>query len=300
MASSPTPEANRLYDKLIDDIETELCKLEPDETDDDEIVEEIVEDVFHKYSEKINRTFKDPQDIKERILSEFYDYTPAIIWKAAYGDTQGVKARLRRGDPVDKTDNTGDTPLHKASQEGNIEIVKILLRAGASVDKTDNGGVTPLFCAAENGHIDVVKALLNKDANVNLENEYGDTPLHAAAEDGNIEIVRALLKTGAIVDKENNDGKTPLSIAIERNNEGVAELILTKNAITEVLERINLPEDILTKVASYLGGKRKTKKSKRKQKRTKRNRTKSKRFTGKYERTHVSRKQSMKKRHRKS
>ena len=267
MASSPTPEANRLYDKLIDDIETELCKLEPDETDDDEIVEEIVEDVFHKYSEKINRTFKDPQDIKERILSEFYDYTPAIIWKAAYGDTQGVKARLRRGDPVDKTDNTGDTPLHKASQKGNIEIVKILLRAGASVDKTDNDGVTPLFCAAEHGHIDVVKALLNEDANVNLENKYGDTPL---------------------------------SIAKKRNNAGVVKLILTKKAIKETLLHKNLPEDIVTKVASYVGGKRKTKKSKRKQKRTKRNRTKSKRFTGKYERTHVSRKQSMKKRHRKS
>ena len=48
-------------------------------------------------------------------------------------------------------DKTGNTPLHIASERGNIEAVKILLDHGASGDAQNHHLETPMHLAAQKG-----------------------------------------------------------------------------------------------------------------------------------------------------
>ena len=53
------------------------------------------------------------------------------------------------GADVNKANNSGRTPLIRASRGGHVEIVEILLAAGAKKDKTDTDGYTALALATE-------------------------------------------------------------------------------------------------------------------------------------------------------
>jgi ankyrin repeat protein len=56
----------------------------------------------------------------------------------------------------------GNTFLHYAAYDGNIEVVKLLIKKGAYVNATDYDGYTPLHKAAFKGHIEIVKLLIEK------------------------------------------------------------------------------------------------------------------------------------------
>jgi ankyrin repeat protein len=51
----------------------------------------------------------------------------------------------------------GQTPLHVASELGNMDLVQLLLDSGANVTVTNANGQTPLHLACAKGHTDVVK-----------------------------------------------------------------------------------------------------------------------------------------------
>jgi len=87
-------------------------------------------------------------------------------------------------------DNDGNTPLHTACENGNIEIAKALLTAGAGANTQDNDGNTPLHTACKNGNIDIAKALLIAGANQNVENKEKKKPFQVAKP----EVVEALRK----------------------------------------------------------------------------------------------------------
>jgi hypothetical protein len=65
----------------------------------------------------------------------------------ASGDAEIVSDLLKAGASVDKRDDFGNTPLHRAAWQGDRQIVQTLLRhgAGAAVQRPD--GATPLDLA---------------------------------------------------------------------------------------------------------------------------------------------------------
>ena len=54
----------------------------------------------------------------------------------------------------------GNTPLHRASRSGRIEIVRLLVEHGASVEAQDDGGMTPLDVASGEQREEIIKLLL--------------------------------------------------------------------------------------------------------------------------------------------
>ena len=54
---------------------------------------------------------------------------------------------------------SGQTPLHKAADDGFKGLVQELLEKGADVNATDNGGRTSLSLAEEKGHVEIVELL---------------------------------------------------------------------------------------------------------------------------------------------
>ncbi|MEQ1829286.1 MAG: ankyrin repeat domain-containing protein [Pirellula sp.] len=56
-----------------------------------------------------------------------------------------LQAMIKRGAKVNVADTSGDTPLHWAVRDRNVESVKLLLEAGANVTAIDNEGRSPSY-----------------------------------------------------------------------------------------------------------------------------------------------------------
>lgn len=80
-------------------------------------------------------------------------------------------------DGPDTHDALGDTLLHYAASQGNLEHIETLIRLGADIDRPGDIGNTPIQCAAMRGQRSAVKVLLAAGADPTKANEFGDTAL---------------------------------------------------------------------------------------------------------------------------
>jgi ankyrin repeat protein len=163
----------------------------------------------------------------------------------------------------------GGTALHKACEDGHVEVARALIRNGADINarrgyfgeetvlmaacaaRRGTHGVqrpdldtarlilksgadvnlrTPLRRAAYCNHVDVVRLLLEFRAEVDRRDRYGKTPLMAASEEGHDECVRVLLGAGADVDACEENGKGALYYACYEGHTSTAQLLLDRGA----------------------------------------------------------------------
>ena len=106
------------------------------------------------------------------------------------------------GEDVYTIDEEGNTPLHLAAFEGDVDLVRRLIRAGAYVGATNGSKLTPLQVAAKAGQTDVVRALIRARANTKAQME---PALTIAAEEGRADTVRALIAAHAFPEAQMED-----------------------------------------------------------------------------------------------
>ena len=70
----------------------------------------------------------------------------------------------------------GFTPIHRAAQNGHLEVVKMLANFTENPNATNSDGLTPIHLAAMNGHTQVVKYLSKFTKNPNAPDINGVTP----------------------------------------------------------------------------------------------------------------------------
>ncbi len=127
----------------------------------------------------------------------------ALMWAAAEGHPDAVKALLDGGADVKVHSAKGQTALFFAVRKGNIDVVDRLLTAGADITertasetltakndaKVDVPGDTMLVVAINNAHFNLTDFLLNKGADPNQAGARW-TPLHALSRVRNYEEVQ--------------------------------------------------------------------------------------------------------------
>lgn len=127
----------------------------------------------------------------------------------------------------------GETPLHWAAHNGEVEIVTALLDSGAQIDADEIGlyGGKPLHWAAEHAP-NIVELLLARGAAVDSRNlmpgeMLGYTPLIMCACQRNdcAECARLLLDAGADINARSAAGKTAEDYALERGSEQVLAIL---------------------------------------------------------------------------
>jgi ankyrin repeat protein len=69
----------------------------------------------------------------------------------------------------------GDTALHHATRNGDLEIVEQLVGAGADVNGTTDNGHFPLYCAAGHGHVETTRYLVENGADLQARLAEGKT-----------------------------------------------------------------------------------------------------------------------------
>ncbi|KAF3287590.1 hypothetical protein TWF970_007305 [Orbilia oligospora] len=119
---------------------------------------------------------------------------------------QTTKLLLEAGaNPKSTEPGTSTTALHLAASLGREKIVKYLLKYindKEEVNKSDDNGDTPLHRACVNGHYKCVKLLLKGGAKVELADRVGALPLHHALMKRDWKIAGKLIRAGANIDRE--------------------------------------------------------------------------------------------------
>ncbi|XP_008435591.1 ankyrin-3-like isoform X25 [Poecilia reticulata] len=156
-------------------------------------------------------------------------FTPLHI-ASHYGNINVATLLLNRGAAVDFKARNDITPLHVASKRGNTNMVRLLLERGARIDARTKDGLTPLHCGARSGHEQVVEMLLNRGAPLMSKTKNGLSPLHMATQGDHLNCVQLLLHHEVPVDDVTNDYLTALHVAAHCGHYKVAKVILDKKA----------------------------------------------------------------------
>lgn len=192
----------------------------------------------------------------ERVIREFPDQTPLVTLSRSYLTVSGqvmatnitpptnaaseesdevrrIQAMIKDSpDLINAVNSSGQTPLHRAAEQGQVIVATFLLDNGAEVDPKDKNGQTPLHLAAGLGHTDMVELLLAHKADVQAKCNVFTTPtaLHIAVEKGLRTLVELLLAHKADVNARTGSGPTPLHIAAVRGFKVVAEVLIRNGA----------------------------------------------------------------------
>ena len=152
---------------------------------------------------------------------------------AERGNLELARSLVQSGLEVNHSDNSGETPIHRALHAGPwknsraMDVAELLLDNGARVDlrtlaalgygervaaflqeepatlnERDTSGATALYHACHNNRTETVKRLLALGADPNVENADGETPLstaclHTQSQECDVEIIEALVASGA-------------------------------------------------------------------------------------------------------
>ncbi|ELU16238.1 hypothetical protein CAPTEDRAFT_194722 [Capitella teleta] len=120
-----------------------------------------------------------------------------------------------RADP-NAEDEEGKTALHYvAASKAKIasQLVTKLLEDGSDIESRDRRCFTPIHCASQSGNVDVVLSLLDGGCEANARGYAGTTPLHISAINGHDQVACALLRKGADVMLYDDSGLTPVDVA---------------------------------------------------------------------------------------
>src|SRR3569833_1679081 len=159
----------------------------------------------------------------------------ALWWAAARGDTEAMRALLRRGASVDLSDCEGDSPLHAAfyspAREG---AVRLLLEPGVCFGYRNKRNCTTLHHAVHHHNdAEYIRPLIGPDVTVNKRaGPFGETALAIAARKNHFAVAQQLLDLGADVDLANSQGTTPLMECIYFNCHRTMRLLLGRGAAT--------------------------------------------------------------------
>ncbi|USE33833.1 ankyrin repeat domain-containing protein [Endozoicomonas sp. SCSIO W0465] len=139
----------------------------------------------------------------------------ALHIAAINGEKNMARLLQVEGIDIDVLDSEGNTALHHAVRNHNLETVKTLLKFNADANIRNNcGGFTPLHLAARKPkYPDLFTLLIEHKARFDIPDERGRLAIHAASEGGHELALEHLIKNKADVNAIAQDGRTALHYA---------------------------------------------------------------------------------------
>ena len=123
--------------------------------------------------------------------------------------------------------NSFQSPFQVASSESifqNPELCRLLVTK--MYENNDSFGNTPLHIACKDNDVQLLKVAVELKCDPNLTNITGETPVHLACTSGNLEMVRLLMKMNCDTKIENKDGDDALMIALHFGHLEIVELLI--------------------------------------------------------------------------
>jgi cytohesin len=130
-------------------------------------------------------------------------------------------------------------------------VPELLFANGASISARDIAGNTPLHAATDHGNVrkDLLELLIAKGADVQARNKAGQTPLHRVCmirrQDKPLErTAEVLLAHGAEVDAKDKSGNTPFHFAVRNGHGKLIDLLQAKGAIISKDDNLLADEEV--------------------------------------------------------
>ncbi|KAK3584334.1 hypothetical protein CHS0354_031005 [Potamilus streckersoni] len=141
------------------------------------------------------------QDVMElfrniKIGSHLGDYKQSLLHICViYRNDYLLELALKhRKVEINRTDYLGQTPLHTAVQDSNLEAVKILIKYGAVIEIRDKDGNTAIHLAVHKSTNILEELICVNGTDVNVRNNAGKTPYQLACELSKTEHIKTLEK----------------------------------------------------------------------------------------------------------
>lgn len=164
---------------------------------------------------------KDFQFLRTSITANIYNTDQKLAQLKQNTNLEGFK----QTDP-----KTGDSLLHIAAEEGELEILKYLLSQDLDVNVKNNNDDTLLHAAVQGKDTKkqnaIITFLLNENLDINAKNKEQSTPLLLAIGNGNLALIKLLIENhnaGMPYSKTNGDNE--LIYAARLNNPTITAYI---------------------------------------------------------------------------
>jgi len=151
----------------------------------------------------------------------------------------------------------GDTPLHRASRLGHLEIAKVLLaHPEIEVSQGNKGDASPFFIACQIGRKEMVSLLLADPRVDPNKPDVGDTtPFFMACRKGHKGVVSLMLAYPRIdPNKPTNDQTTPMWQASQEGHLVVVQLLLASGTEIDTRTRSTFNNKTAAEQARAIGG----------------------------------------------
>lgn len=148
--------------------------------------------------------------------------TPAIFQEVKEGNVEAIKKRIENCEDLSQKDESGNTVLHVAAQEGHEEIVEAL------TDEPDYSGFFGWVSWLASPFVSS-PTLPNKDE----ANNDGDTPLHKAFAYGRNGVAEKLLIKKVKVDIKNKKKRTPVFMVVYNNKPETIPVLVKYNLLEQ-------------------------------------------------------------------
>ncbi|MDI1488120.1 MAG: hypothetical protein OHK93_007394 [Ramalina farinacea] len=162
------------------------------------------------------------------------DISP-IMYAVFNGQVKIAGVLLSRGAQVDAT-TAGWTPLHKASEQGDLQMMQLLLENGAGIEARSPKKFPPYKNIANrlrrSSDVDFSSTDDDDTEEDNQSSSGGNgwTPLLRAASTGFEEATRLLLSHAANVEARSPSNATPLALASEKHHLPIIDMLLSRAA----------------------------------------------------------------------
>lgn len=179
-------------------------------------------------------------------------YRMAIFKNLSLDQLNCLNYLLLKGADANKENNNGYTPLtaHLSSNNFDKEFLNRLIANNVEVNYPDFDGNTPLHYATMNNNLNAVEYLLENGANTNVKNKDGITPLHIAVKTKNYDIVAKLLSFGADRNTKDINGISALDIVKTSNDVDLLKLFnITKEDIKKDKLLVELQEILINNIS---------------------------------------------------
>jgi ankyrin repeat protein len=159
------------------------------------------------------------------------DGQTALHWATRNGQINTVNLLLRHGFGVNLVDREGNSALHHAINQGQEALFRVLVDNGVNIELTDNRGQTPFLNAVENMAVNAAQILFKMGAKSGALNFMKQNSLHLATlgrEDEALQVATILFIHSDCLDPSANnlDNMTPLHYSVARSHQKLSKLLL--------------------------------------------------------------------------
>ena len=155
-------------------------------------------------------------DLTQKIRNDFYELNmKQLKWVSSVTIDYLRSVGLDLGAVYQKTDDFGNSMLHKLVQIRDIKPLKLLISKFNNVNIQNDKQETPLHIACKVGNKASAKVLLSYFAEIDVKDQNGNTPLMNVASQKNpdVSFLNFLLRNGADLCMENNFNEKAWDIA---------------------------------------------------------------------------------------